>query len=116
MSPIFDYECDKCKEIWESVEVWPSHAPKKCPKCKSKKFTKILGTPNIRTDSDGILHSIPDPCPPLEELRGKGTHGYADKPEASTKLSDYTRKKDKFGNTIWLEKKRQYYDMKKGGK
>lgn len=113
--PIFDYCCEKCGEIWESIEVWPSHAPKRCPVCTSKKFKKIIGTSHIRMDSDSILHSMPDPCPPLEELRGKGTQGFADKPEASRNLGDYTRRKDKYGNTIWLERKKVVFDMKKGG-
>lgn len=109
MSPIFDYQCDKCEEIWESIEIWPSHAPTKCPKCKSKKFTKILGTPHIRMNSDGILHSMPDPCPPLRELIGKGTGGFKELENDQRELKEYTRRKDKHGNTEWIPKERKYF-------
>ncbi len=66
-------------------------------------------------DSDVILKSMPDPSPPLEELRGKSkTHkggGFTDKPYADTQLKNYDRHKDKNGNWIWTEKKRLHVDM-----
>jgi len=58
---------------------------------------------------DTVKHELPDPIPPLEELRGKGTEGYKDKPE--TDLRDMTSKKDKYGNRIWREKKKNIFDM-----
>jgi hypothetical protein len=69
-------------------------------------------------DSDSVLRSVPDPNPPLEELRGKNRPdcegGYADKPYADTNLNSYDRTKDKYGNSIWREKRRTYFDQ--GGK
>lgn len=120
--PIFDYECQECKHQWESVEVWKSHAPKECPRCKSKSFEKVLGSnlPQVRMDPDTVLRSLPDPIPPLEELRGKVKKGceggYEDKPYASTTLKDYVRRKDKYGNTIWEEKRRSYFGKGMGSR
>jgi putative FmdB family regulatory protein len=115
--PIYDYSCSECGNIWESIEVWKSHAPSECPQCKSKDIQKIMGTPHVRMDSDPILHSIPDPSPPLEELRGKvkpGCEGgYVDKPYADPQLKNYTRRRDKYGNSIWEEKKRVYFTGQK---
>jgi putative FmdB family regulatory protein len=110
--PIFDYECGKCGNVWENVEVWASHAPKKCPKCKSKKFTKVFNSTKqqIRMNSDDILHNLPDARPPLEELRGKGTEGYKDKPEADIRKMTYS--KDKYGNKLWRDKKISYFHSK----
>ncbi len=69
--------------------------------------------PHIRMDPDVVKHNLPDPSPPLEELRGKNkpgtTGGFQDKPYADTNLRNYTRTKDKHGNTIWREKRRQYF-------
>lgn len=110
--PIFDYHCPDCGNEWENIEVCSSHTPEECPKCSSKQFYKIFNMiPNIRMNADVMKHELPDPSPPLEELRDKGTPGYKDKPEASRKLSDYTRRKDKQGNTIWEEKKKMVFDM-----
>ena len=109
--PIYDYQCKECGEVFENIEVWKSHAVIECPECKSSSLERLIGTPNIRMDSDSIKHNLPDASPPLEELRGKGTEGYKDKPYASTYLKDYTRHKDKRGNIEWREKRRQYIDM-----
>jgi len=57
-----------------------------------------------------MKHELPDPTPPLEELRGKGRQGYKDKPYADPNLNNYTRRKDKYGNIEWREKKRTYFD------
>lgn len=112
--PIFDMQCKKCKKVFEFLQIqsgdWPT-----CPKCGSKNaFRKLFSMmPAIRMDSDTILKSLPDPVPPLEELRGRARpdseSGLRDKPEA--KLSDYKRKKDKLGNTMWFPKERMTIDM-----
>jgi putative FmdB family regulatory protein len=115
--PIFDYACENCKNIWENIEVWKSHVPKACPKCGSTNFNKVISCPLIRMDPDTILKSVPDPTPPLEELRGKTKRGclggYSDKPHASTELKSYTRRKDKYGNSIWTERRRLVVDLGK---
>lgn len=114
--PIFDYYCADCGHSWESIEAWPSHAPTKCPKCRSQQFHKVFTVTKqqIRMDAEAVLKSVPDPTPPLEELRGKTKRGcvggFEDKPEASRNLKDYTRRKDKYGNSIWEEKKRSYFN------
>jgi putative FmdB family regulatory protein len=106
--PIFEYQCSKCEHIWENIEVWPSHAPKKCPKCKSKKFRKVssFAKQEIRM---GKIESTPDPQPPLTELtpQSESESGLRDLPR--TELKDYTRTKDKQGNSIWREKHRTYF-------
>lgn len=114
--PIFDMECQECNTVFEFLKVKSDDFPI-CPKCgcygpTCKKIFSMM--PNIRMNSDDILHNLPDPSPPLEELRGKGTEGYKDKPEASSNLGKYKRRKDKYGNTIWEEKKKIIFDM--GGK
>lgn len=111
--PLFDIECDACGKIFEYLQITSQDVPI-CPKCQSCSVHKIFSSAfHIRTDPDTMKHNLPDPSPPLEELRSKGTEGYKDKPYASTQLKDYTRRKDKLGNTIWTEKKRQYFDMGK---
>ncbi len=113
--PIYDYLCKDCGGIFESIEVWKKHRAKNCKYCGSKRIKKIIGTFHVCTDPDSILRSIPDPSPPLEELRGRNKPGcdggYADKPYADPQLKNYTRRRDKQGNTIWEEKRKQYIDL-----
>lgn len=108
--PIFDYQCE-CGHQWESVEVWPSHAPKECPKCRSTEFVKVFVTikHEIRMDPDTMKHELPDPQPPLTELKPnkKSETGLKDLPR--TELKDYVRKRDKYGNAVWTEKRRSYF-------
>lgn len=110
--PLWDYECEKCGNVWETF-VWPSGmgTPKKCPKCKSTKLVKCFSSikQQIRMDSDTILRSVPDPTPPLTELKPqKGSEsGLQDLPR--TELKDYVRTKDKYGNAVWKEKRRTYF-------
>jgi len=106
--PIFDYACSKCGNVWENIEVWPSHAPKSCPKCKSRKFAKVFTSSKQEIRMGGIA-STPDPTPPLTELtpRKGSESGMGDLPR--TELKDYVRTKDKYGNSIWKEKRRTYF-------
>jgi putative FmdB family regulatory protein len=112
--PIFDYECT-CGHVWENVEVWPSHAPKKCPKCKSKKFAKVFSSIKQQVRM-GSLAETPDPSPPLTELTPQqgSESGLADLPR--TELKDYTRTKDKYGNSVWQEKRRSYFHKDMGSR
>ncbi len=107
--PLFDFYCAECNTTFEFLIVRSEEIPI-CPKCKSPNVRKAF-TSNfqIRMDADSILKSMPDPQPPLEELRGKGSLGYADKPEVSRNLKDYVREKDKYGNTLWRERRRIYF-------
>ena len=111
--PIFDYTCSDCKQTFENIEVWSSHKATECKFCGSKNIEKVIGCHQVRMDSDVVLRSLPDPVPPLEELRGKNKPGmeggFKDKPYADTQLKNYKRQKDKNGNWIWTEKRRQYF-------
>jgi putative FmdB family regulatory protein len=112
--PIWDYECKDCGHIWENIETRSFDTPKICPACGMGNFVKLITTKTeVRMDSDTILRSLPDPVPPLEELRGKTKRGceggYVDKPYASTNLKDYIRTRDKYGNAIWKEKRKSYF-------
>jgi putative FmdB family regulatory protein len=112
--PLFDIECQKCQKIFEFLFIKTDDVAK-CPFCGSDNVKRLIGLPHIRMNPDGILTSVPDPSPPLEELRGKTRQGceggYADKPETETQLKNYKRKKDKYGNTLWEEKRKQYIDL-----
>jgi len=104
--PLFDLECCSCGHIFEYLFI-RSDDYAHCPECDGGTFNKLFTMlPHARMDSDSILKSLPDPTPPLEELRGCREGALADKPYASSNLRDYVRKKDKHGNNIWIEKDR----------
>lgn len=105
--PIFQYEC-QCGHSWENIEVWPSHKPIECPKCKAKEIKKIFTSSKqeIRT---GKIETTPDPQPPLTELTPQEGSETGMKDLTRTELKDYTRTKDKQGNSIWREKRRSYF-------
>lgn len=113
--PIFDYQCNDCGKKFENIEVWSHHKATKCRFCGSTNIERIISSHHVRMDPDTVLHNPPDPVPPLEELRGKGSEGFKDKPYAErdiTKGWEYTT--DKNGNRIWREKKRIHIDMGRG--
>lgn len=114
--PIFDYKC-KCGHLWENVEVWPSHAPKECPKCKSTEFSKIFTTikHEVRMDPNSI-RSMPDPVPPLTELKPQKGSESGLRDLQRTELKDYVRSRDKYGNAVWREKRRSYFHPGKHSK
>ncbi len=112
--PIFEYCCKDCERTFESIEVWESHRATKCRYCGSIHIERLIGACHIRMNPDDVKHELPDPVPPLEELRGKGTHGYKDKPAVESDIRkgwEYT--KDKYGNKQWKEKRRIHVDMGK---
>ena len=41
--PIFEYECDKCKKIFELL-VRNNEDVQKCPECGGKKITKLVSS------------------------------------------------------------------------
>lgn len=111
--PIWDYECRECGKVFESIEVASYHKATECKFCKSTKIQRIISAnTQVRMDSNMVLKNMPDPVPPLSELEGKTKPGceggFADKEEGGN-LNNYTRSKDKHGNTIWREKKRSYF-------
>ncbi len=111
--PLFDMTCEDCLQPFEFLKIKTDDIPI-CPHCGSVMVKKVFGnTFQVRMDPDTILKSLPDPSPPLEELRGKNQPGcqggYADKPHADDQLKNYTRTRDKLGNSYWQEKRRKYY-------
>lgn len=113
--PIRDYHCKDCEHIWENIEVWSNHKPIECPQCKSLNFEKVFTTIKyeVRMDPDSILRSMPDPSPPLRELIGKTKEGceggYKELEGDQRTLKEYTRRKDRYGNSIWEPKRRSYF-------
>ena len=111
--PIWNYECQECRAIFELMFIVADKPKEECPSCKSINIVKVMSMPEIRIDSDSILKSLPDPTPPLEELRGTQKPGceggFSDKPETETNLGKYRREKDKRGNVIWTERKKTYF-------
>lgn len=115
--PIFDLICETCQEEFEYLQIRSDDFPV-CPKCDGSNIKKIFSMmPNIRMDSDSILRSLPDPAPPLTELIGKqrkGTEGgFKELEKEQRQLKEYTKRKDRDGNTVWLPKERTHVDMGK---
>jgi putative FmdB family regulatory protein len=113
--PVYDYECLGCGECFEAV-VMPSQSnmqpPTNCPTCKSEIIERRMGCPSIRMGGRRALRSVPDPHPPLQELRGKNQPGceggFADLPEFNPNKSTQTK-----DGVEWSEKKKQIIDMGK---
>ena len=87
-----------------------------CPECRSQIIEKMITSPAIISmNGKAGLRSLPDPTPPLQKLKEKGPKegcegGYAD-------LEDWTKPvrkgKNKDGNILWKDQKKQYYDLGK---
>ena len=112
--PIYEFKCEECGNVFEHIFQWEqAEQPEGCPQCRRHNFQRVFSIPTIRMDSDVILKSLPDPAPPLEELRGKTRKGcvggFEDKPYADPQLKNYNRTKDKNGNINWEEKKKIYF-------
>jgi putative FmdB family regulatory protein len=117
--PIYEYRCEDCEKEFESVEIWESHKATECKFCKSPNIKRIIATnTQVRMDADVMKHNLPDPSPPLEELRGKNkpgcTGGYEDKPYAEPDINKWDMTHDKYGNRVFKEKRRAYFDQKRG--
>ncbi len=117
--PIYDYLCKDCSEVFESIEVCSQHRAKECPTCKSSSIKRIISNSiHVRMDSEVMRHELPDPVPPLRELIGKNKPGYVggykELEGDQRKLSEYTRTRDKQGNSIWLPKRRTYFHKRSG--
>ncbi len=115
--PIFEYECLACGEIFEFLKIKSDEWCTECPICHSQSFERTISMPHIRTNSDSIMKSLPDPVPPLTELIDKqrpGTEGgFQELKNEQRQLKEYDRTKDKFGNSVWMPKEKIYID---GGK
>ena len=48
--PIYDYECKKCKRIFEK---WSTEKNIKCPYCNSKQIKKIISMTSFQLKGDG---------------------------------------------------------------
>lgn len=111
--PIFEYCCNECGKVFESLEIWSYDKATKCKICGSEAIERIISCSHIRMDSDSVKKSLPDPVPPLRELVGKnkkGTEGGFKELESDKReLREYDRVKDKHGNNVWLPKRRKYF-------
>jgi len=115
--PIFDYECENCKTVFEYLWIKSDDSPI-CSKCNSSNVHKIFTSKfHVRMDADVMKHELPDPSPPLRELVGKTRPGckggFKELENDHRELKEYNRTKDKQGNNIWLPKERSYIDMGK---
>ena len=56
--PIYEYQCQKCEEIFEKVVFISEQGPITCPKCKSKKVEQLICAPAIHNTSskNDVLH------------------------------------------------------------
>ena len=117
--PIFQYACLECNHGFEVLVMTQQtgfEEPTTCPSCHSKTIEKLISAPAIISmDGKNVLRNLPDPHPPLQELKEKGAKegcegGYSD-------LEEWTKPvrkgKDKFGNTLWGDQKKQYFDLGK---
>lgn len=116
--PIFNYECKLCEHQWEVLVISQQtgfEEPTECPVCQDKEIVKVISAPAvISMGGKAALRTVPDPHPPLQELKAKGPKegcegGYADLPE----FKPTERVKTKEGNWEWREKKRQFHDLGK---
>jgi len=92
--PIYEYECKTCGSKFEFLKIRSDEECTECKVCESTEIQKIISVSNFRMNSDDILKSLPDPTPPLEELRDCRPGALADKPHMSSELKDYVRRKD----------------------
>lgn len=115
--PIFDYECLDCGKTFEVVVISRQsqfQESSSCQFCNSANIKKIISkSPTIRYDGRVALQTLPDPSPPLQELRGKNRPGceggFQDLPE----VGKMERRRRPDGNWEWYEVKKQYFDMGK---
>ena len=45
--PIYEYQCDKCEERFEEYLTASTKPAPPCPKCKSRKVTRLLSSINL---------------------------------------------------------------------
>ena len=51
--PIYEFECRKCKETFDALLPMGGEGKARCPKCGSKKVTKLLSSFISKTESGG---------------------------------------------------------------
>jgi putative FmdB family regulatory protein len=51
--PIFDFECAKCKAVFEFSRPFGSKENPACPACKSKKTEKLFSAPTVVFKGEG---------------------------------------------------------------
>ena len=117
--PIFNYRCLDCSYAFEKIVIYSQSnmgEADQCPECKSNIIEKLISAPaQIRMDGRKGLRTVPDPKPPLQSLKEKGSRrgcegGYSDLEEWNKPV----RKRGKDGNWYWADKKNQYFDTGKG--
>jgi len=113
MSPVFDYHCCGCDEYFEAI-VMPTQSnmqePTNCPNCRSEVIERVISAPSIRMGGKAALRSVPDPHPPLQNLRGKNQPGCEGGFEDLPEFNPTERVKTAEGEE-WREKKKQIFDL-----
>ena len=51
--PIYEYECTKCREVFEEL-VFGSEKDVRCPRCSSKKVNKLMSAPSLPDAKKGL--------------------------------------------------------------
>jgi len=52
--PTFDFQCQKCKTVFEFARPFGSKATPACPSCKNKKTEKLLTPPAVQFKGSGF--------------------------------------------------------------
>lgn len=78
--PLFDFECQKCKTIFEKELPFGSKEMPVCVNCKSKKVEKIIAPPAIQFKGSGFYKTDSSVKP--KESAPKDAPKEAQKPDA----------------------------------
>lgn len=73
--PIYEYECDACKAVFERLQKLSDPDPEQCPKCGKQHVRRRLSAPTFRLVGSGWYET---------DFKGKGEqhHNLASKDEA----------------------------------
>ena len=51
--PIYEYQCEKCGNVFEMWQKVSDGAPRACPKCKGRKITKLISHTSFQLKGTG---------------------------------------------------------------
>lgn len=57
MCPIYEYQCDGCKKVFEIIQSVDRKPTAKCIDCNSKKVSNVIGTPHFKLKGEGFYKS-----------------------------------------------------------
>ncbi len=61
--PLFSYECQKCKNIFDLLIGMTAEKPKmQCPKCQSKEIVRLISAPSVITKKGSLGDSCSSGC------------------------------------------------------